>query len=263
MFLPISAHVPPSGIMRRVARLGCSLARERIVGGFCRPIAASGRCRASSSVTGATMRRRMPFSGAGLTGVRAARAFRLGIVADGAGAAIAAWAARLGGPAARGRVRAAGVTSRGAAACGFGDAGAVIRPRQRAAAERPAAYRRRSSARLSGWPAGLRGMRGRRGLAGASAACPPSLFGGLSRARLARRGVRRLRLALGGRQRFCAARFTGGAASVLPFWALNFWPGSDSACSSLCFALLPQNFFSARTFAQFQTDALMQAPFGI
>ncbi len=33
MFLPIS-HMPPSGIMRRVARLGCSLARERIVGGF-------------------------------------------------------------------------------------------------------------------------------------------------------------------------------------------------------------------------------------
>ena len=33
MFLPIS-HMPPSGIMRSVARLGCSLARERIVGGF-------------------------------------------------------------------------------------------------------------------------------------------------------------------------------------------------------------------------------------
>ena len=63
MFLPIS-HMPPSGIMRRVARLGCSLARERIVGGFlpthCRVCEMQGF---SSSAIGATMRRRMPVCG--------------------------------------------------------------------------------------------------------------------------------------------------------------------------------------------------------
>ena len=63
MFLPIS-HMPPSGIMRRVARLGCSLARERIVGGFLPTHCSVWEMQGfSSSVTGATMRRRMPVFG--------------------------------------------------------------------------------------------------------------------------------------------------------------------------------------------------------
>ena len=57
MFLPIS-HMPPSGIMRRVERLGFSLALERMDGGFlptsCRVWEINGF---SAWTVGATMRR--------------------------------------------------------------------------------------------------------------------------------------------------------------------------------------------------------------
>ena len=50
--------------MRRVARLGCSLARERIVGGFLPTHCSVWEMQGfSSRVTGATMRRRMPVFG--------------------------------------------------------------------------------------------------------------------------------------------------------------------------------------------------------
>ena len=120
----------------------------------------------------------------------------------------------------------------------------TVVPSARAAAERPAAYRRRSSARLSAGSPVCAACAG-----GAAwrppAACPPSVRRSApSRAACAARRSPPASRPRRPTWRFCAAP-DGGAAHGFRSGRSGSWNfrfGSDSACSSLCFRFLPQKF---------------------
>ena len=189
----------------------------------------------------------------GLTGVRAARAFRLGIVAYALARRIAARLRGLGGLLRRSRIRAACVSG-----CGgrlrLSGTDAVIRPRR---ARRLSGLRLIAAGRRRGRLLARRFARhARAARLGGLLRLVRRLFGGLRlRARLARRGVRRLRLALGGRLGVSARRRTAarravsvlavlgiGIAALILIWLVQVF----------VFVFCHKNFlsFSARGFAR-------------